>query len=275
MATQPTVPTGSPRAPWYRQQLWIVVLLIFIPPVGAVLAWRYRPAWPKAVRLALVVWGVIGAFYYLGRVAAPAQPATTAQGTPAAQQAAAAPAAPTLAPTPRPTVPPTTPPEPTSAIPNFGEGTKLVGADIQPGTYRSKNAGGGCYWARMSGVSGAMSEILANENATGPTIVTILESDKAFKSTRCATWTQDLSPLRADPSTPFEDGLFIVGVDVAPGTWKTDSDSGCYWARMGGFSGGMGEILANENAKGSAVVQLAASDKGFKSARCGKWTKVG
>lgn len=185
---------------------------------------------------------------------------------------------PTAAPTPRPTAPPTAtavPPTPTPSVPNFGEGTKLVGTDIQPGTYRSKNSGTGCYWARLTGMGGTTAEIIANDNAFGPALVTIEATDTGFISRRCAQWTQDLSPLRADANAPFGDGTMIVGVDVAPGTWRAESASGCYWARTRGFSGKTDQIIANDNARGPAVVQIAPTDKGFLSRRCGNWTKAG
>jgi hypothetical protein len=66
-----------------------------------------------------------------------------------------------------------------------------------------------------------------------------------------------------------------VGTDIQPGTYRTRSaSSGCYWERLSGFGGSMGEILANENTDGPAVVTIASSDKGFKSQGCGTWTTV-
>ena len=59
------------------------------------------------------------------------------------------------------TLEPTTMPEV-----GFGPGTYRVGSDIQPGTYAGKagtNILDSCYWARLSGVSGASSDILAND----------------------------------------------------------------------------------------------------------------
>jgi hypothetical protein len=45
--------------------------------VGAYLAWRYCPAWPKSIRIGLVVWGVLWPLYYQIRVFAPPAPVTT------------------------------------------------------------------------------------------------------------------------------------------------------------------------------------------------------
>ena len=76
------------------------------------------------------------------------------------------------------------PPPPTAAQVSIGSGVKIVGKDIQPGTYRSKG-GAGCYWEREAGFSGSLGDILANENASGPALVTVEPTDKGFKSALC------------------------------------------------------------------------------------------
>ena len=74
-------------------------------------------------------------------------------------------------------------PQVTSA---FGDGTHMVGTDIEPGTYR--NDGSTCYWERLSGLSGEDSDRIENDFVRGQAIVEILPSDKAFKSQGCETW---------------------------------------------------------------------------------------
>jgi hypothetical protein len=70
---------------------------------------------------------------------------------------------------------------------SFGAGTYLVGKEITPGTYRSSGKNG-CYWERLSGLGGDFGDIIANDNPTGPALVAISSSDKAFSSDRCGTW---------------------------------------------------------------------------------------
>lgn len=182
---------------------------------------------------------------------------------------------PTTAPTRVPTTAPTTAPAPAAS---FGGGKKLVGADIAPGTYRTRStATSFCYWERLSGFGGTLGEILENGNASGPAIVTILPSDAGFSSSGCPTWTQNLSALTASPTAPFGVGTYIVGTDIASGTWRSSSVSGfCYWSRLSGFGGGLDTIIANDLvSSGSAIVTISGSDKGFDSSSCGTWTKIG
>ena len=156
----------------------------------------------------------------------------------------------------------------------FADGVHLVGVDIQPGTYRTTVAAESCYWARLSGTSGAFDDIIANDLGEGPRVVTISATDVAFESSRCGAWTDILVPMTTS-STTFGDGVFIVGLDIAPGTYRTGTTDGCYWARLSGFGGDFEEIIANDLGDGQRLVTVAASDRGLETSRCGTWTKVG
>lgn len=71
---------------------------------------------------------------------------------------------------------------------SFGNGVHLVGGDIKPGDYRMEGAGGRCYWARLRGTSGDLTDLIANGIPDGPAVVTIHSTDVAFESSRCGTW---------------------------------------------------------------------------------------
>ena len=70
---------------------------------------------------------------------------------------------------------------------SFGDGTHLVGSDIQAGTYRAPG-GEYCMWERLSGLSGSMSDYLAGDVPTGRAVVEIKSTDKAFKVEGCGRW---------------------------------------------------------------------------------------
>jgi len=188
--------------------------------------------------------------------------------------------------TPTPTIPPptSTPIATATSLPTaipapapitFGAGTYLIGSDIPARTYRTRSPADGCYWERLNGLGGTLSEIESNDFTNGVSVVTISASDVAFRSSRCATWTSDLSPITSSPNAPLTlSGTVIVGVDIAPGIWRSAGGDGCYWERLSGFSGSLVDIEANDfTTGGPVVVQIAASDKGFSSNRCGTWTR--
>lgn len=80
----------------------------------------------------------------------------------------------------------------TPAVETFGPGTWLVPEDIKPGTYRGlgdARPGYHCYWARLSGLGGELSDVIANSGSqSGPIIVTIKKTDSAFTSHSCGDW---------------------------------------------------------------------------------------
>jgi len=160
---------------------------------------------------------------------------------------------------------------------SFGNGTHRVNTDIPPGLYRSRNGNSaGCYWARLSGFGGTLAEIIANDIGAGPRLVAIAASDRGLESSGCATWMQVTGPITTSPTAPFDVGTYMVGTEIAPGTWRADgTGTSCYWERLRGFGGTLAEIIANNNTALPAIVTIAPTDVGFSSSRCGTWTKIG
>lgn len=79
-----------------------------------------------------------------------------------------------------------TKPEILSTIP--GSGVFKVGLDIAPGTYKSSASEGMGYWARLRNASGGLNAIIANDNVTGSSFVTIKKSDKFFETNGMNDW---------------------------------------------------------------------------------------
>lgn len=76
------------------------------------------------------------------------------------------------------------------------------------------------------------------------------------------------------PKTTFGEGSYRVGIDIAPGTYRSSGTStACYWKRMSNFTG-TDDIIANYLSVSPTTVTILASDKGFETRRCGTWTAV-
>jgi hypothetical protein len=159
----------------------------------------------------------------------------------------------------------------------FGPGRWRVG-DIVAATYRNSNSAGGCYWERLSGFSGELADIIANSFDYVRQIVTVKPTDAGFASNGCGDWLSDLSPIKT-PTAPLTGGTWLVGSEVAPGTWRNaPSDTGCYWERRSGFSGESADIIANDFIGDASpqIVTINAGDAGFyTSTACGTWTFLG
>src|SRR4051812_32433625 len=80
-----------------------------------------------------------------------------------------------------PTMPPPTGP--------FSSGTYLVGSEISPGTWHT-NGGSQCYYERDRDTNDTVSWIIANDNFTGPTMITVSSSDVLVTFHGDCTWTK-------------------------------------------------------------------------------------
>jgi len=65
-------------------------------------------------------------------------------------------------------------------------------------------------------------------------------------------------------------GVFVVGDDIQPGTYKSDGGSGCYWGRQDRNN----ETFANALGDGPTVITIQKSDFAVKVARCAPYTKT-
>lgn len=138
------------------------------------------------MRLTRTVPMLAAAFIAGATCTAVVRPPATPPATPPAAAVVATAAPPAVTSTPARLTTPTAVPSPTAA--GLRDGTFVVGAQMAPGTYRAPG-GDRCYWARLSGFGGAISEIIANENARGPVVVTIAPTDKGFLARGCGAWT--------------------------------------------------------------------------------------
>jgi hypothetical protein len=176
-------------------------------------------------------------------------------------------AAPTPAPTPVPT--------PAAA---FGPGQYLVNSKIPPGRYFADPNGTGCYWERESGLGGGVNDIIANDFVgydARQLIVDILPSDLAFMgNATCGNW---FTTPRQPAQSTIPPGQWLVGDQIAPGTYMATVGAGCYWERDRDFQGGIRSIITNNfiAAAGPALVSINPNDAGFTTdGDCGTWTRA-
>ena len=133
-------------------------------------------------------------------------------------------------------------------------GTYVVGSEIEPGFYRSSR-----YWSRLDGDQ----EIIDNDLVWGDgwTIVEIQSSDKYIEFSGVAYALSDMPVL--DPiAEGFTEGTYLVGTDIAPGTYrvKSEGSSSAYGARLACD----GDIIDNDLNSGSVILTVKQSDCLFK-----------
>lgn len=155
----------------------------------------------------------------------------------------------------------------TAKAPVWGTGTFLVGTDIQSGLYRAtltdKITKMG-YIERSSDVSMSMEDIIANINLTGNGYVTIKDTDVAVRINGVELSQLDLSTLEPNIQDALSDGIYLVGFDIAPGTYKVDitdtvTNMG-YVERLSDASMDLNNIIANEVFQGPGYVKIMEGD---------------
>lgn len=216
-----------------------------------------EPRGGSTMKKVLVIIGAIfGVLFLLGIIGAIFAPDTPEPTTSAAAPVAPAPTTQVIKPTSTPLTPETI----------FGAGTYQVGIDIAPGIYAGKvgvEIFDSCYWARLSGASGDFSELIGNDNAQGQFYVEIKVTDKYFKVDCDIISLEDWQPPNA-PLTDIEPGTYLIGRDIAPGTYRGEAGpnilESCYWARLSGVSGDSEHLIANDNAYGQYFVTVQQSD---------------
>lgn len=70
------------------------------------------------------------------------------------------------------------------------DGTWRLNLDITAGTWRTAGTNAGCYWERVSDLSGEFESIIANNFANGPMVVTFPSSDAAVTFSGGCAWTK-------------------------------------------------------------------------------------
>lgn len=84
----------------------------------------------------------------------------------------------------------------------------------------------------------------------------------------------EVAERQARLTEPKFNGVFVVGVDIAPGTWQATPDiQNCYWQR----TDAQGEIIDNHFGSTGAglTVNVRGSDYSVEFDGCGEWSYLG
>ena len=172
--------------------------------------------------------------------------------------------------------PPAGPPQkpPASTTPWWKSRIIVGGAALLAGVGIGAAGGGdGTSPAASAGATPTVTVSVPADGAPAPT-VTVTAPPAAAKTVQVPGPVKTVTAPPPGPAVAIaEDGTWLVGTDIKPGTYRSSSDGDCYWARLKNTSGDFDAILANGNG-GNQVVTIKKTDKAFESARCAPWTRV-
>ncbi|MBN1248712.1 MAG: hypothetical protein JXC32_13720 [Anaerolineae bacterium] len=151
------------------------------------------------------------------------------------------------------------------------DGFYLVGVDIAPGKWESTGSGDDCYWVRYDDEQ----NIQNNHYGLAGGTITIRPTDYEVSFEGCGRWVWVEGAersLEGDAMEPKGDGFYTVGVEIAPGQWRsTGSGDDCYWARLDQNQG----ILDNHYGLAGGSVTIRVSDYEVRFEDCGTWEYLG
>lgn len=152
-----------------------------------------------------------------------------------------------------------------------GSGIYQVGINIAPGTWESTGVGGGCYWERLD----QYGDINGNHYGFAGGMVTIRDTDYEVMFEDCGIFEYvELreNVLQADAYEPKDDGFYTVGVEIAPGSWRsTGVGDDCYWERLSKYQ----DINDNHFGRAGGSVYINSADFEVHFHDCGMWEYVG
>lgn len=91
------------------------------------------------------------------------------------------------------------------------------------------------------------------------------------------TVTVTVPPPRVVPKATMEtDGMYRVGIDIEPGTYRSGGSSGettdCYWARLRSLNAA--DLIDAGTGASPQLVLIEAGDRAFHTHGCQPWQKV-
>lgn len=182
-----------------------------------------------------------------------------------------------------------------SGASSFGDGLWVVGADVAPGTYRVaapvvySDDDSYCHWTTYDDVAGTLDHLVATGFGDGrPTVV--FDNVATVESIGCGTWVHvDPKALfkNAEAATVIPEGEWLVGEDVAPGTYRTiaavemaQAEAACFWNITHDLPVSDGSPPAHfdddvlDSADEGFPTVTVASGQVFMSSACGDWEWV-
>ena len=104
----------------------------------------------------------------------------------------------------------------------------------------------------------------------GPT-VTVPGPTKTVPGPAVTKTVRPRAPKTSAAATIDGDGIYLVGKDIQPGTYKSSGDG--YWARLSDVGGELEDIITNGLGT-NQLVKIHSTDKAFETSGYDHWTKV-
>lgn len=150
---------------------------------------------------------------------------------------------------------PTSPPTP--AVKTYDPGMYKIGVDMPAGEY-VLTSNDQAYFQVTKDSTGTLESIIANENFTNQTILTV--NDGQYLTLRdCTAYAFKDAPAVQPVDGYLQEGMYKVGYGLSPGEYKVISEGEGYTEISSNSSHTLGSIISNDNFQGEKYITVQAS----------------
>lgn len=156
------------------------------------------------------------------------------------------------------------------------DGMYKVGTDIAAGLYKTAGTPQFCMWERRNRAGNDYEGSIGFGGGTGQQYMQIKSTDKYVTVDYCGSWIKAPSTKNPKSSIPAN-GVFRVGYDIRPGTYKAQPRKGeyCSWDRSKSATGDYEDWIDSGFGNGPQYVTIKSTDKFFTTSECGTgWVKT-
>lgn len=137
----------------------------------------------------------------------------------------------------------------------FKAGMYKIGSDMPAGEY-VLIADRAAYFAVTSDSSGSLESIVANDNFSSRSIITVFDG-QYLELKGCKAYPFAEAPAVDQSSSTLDSGMYKVGIDLPAGEYKVESSGMGYFEVSSNSAHDLNAIVANDNFSGSKYVSVS------------------
>lgn len=145
-------------------------------------------------------------------------------------------------------------PAPTPSVKTYQAGMYKVGSDIPAGEY-VLIADGQAYFQIAKDSTGTLDSILANDNFTNRSIVTVKEG-QYLTINSCTAYASKDAPKVTPDNGYLPEGMYKVGIDLPAGEYKVSADGQGYVEVSNNSLHDLESIVSNDNFQGDKYITI-------------------
>lgn len=149
-------------------------------------------------------------------------------------------------------------------------GTYKVGKDIEAGEYFVKCTSYNCYIQVSSDSSGTFDSIIANDNISTHTYVTVRKGEYLTVTGGKLALASKVDPQTPNSDGAYGEGMYKVGKDIPAGEYKVVATNNCYIEVSSNSNHTFNSIISNDNIEVGTSTYITVSDGQYLKVNGGK-----